>query len=210
MVLWSGASDRRQPVRHPEGRWSAVSTSTDKSFTFQALRDVNPMPSVSVAADGATTVEAQQTMMSWSRRDVRRVFSGLTAAEPGDMVGRWDGTMVGSRSLRLLNRATAVFTPLRGWCGKQVEGTGLVHNRVRRGGSTRLATDCWVSRGESLLDGRPAVVADYSRTAKPPVKWLRGEMRWLVPGEQILGVLLFPIGRRAIGPFPFQMTRSPD
>lgn len=187
-----------------------MSTSTDKTVTSQAHRAVDAMPSVRVTADDATTVNAQQKMMAWSRRDARQAFSGLPVPEPGDLVGRWDGTMVGSPGLRLLNRATAVFTPLRGWCGKQVEATGLVHNLVRRSGITRLATDCWVSSGESLLDGRPALVADYSRTARPPVKWLRGEMRWLIPGEQILGVLIFPIGRRVIGPFPFEMTHSPD
>ena len=53
-------------------------------------------------------------------------------------------------------------------------------------------------------------VADYSRTARPPVKWLRGEMRWMVPGGQVLGMLLVPVGRRVIGPFPFQMTRNTD
>ena len=156
------------------------------------------------------TVTAQQQMSAWSMRAARRAFSGLPAPQPGDLVGRWDGTMVGSPGLRRMSRVIAAFTPLRGWCGKQVEATGLVHNLVRRGDTTRQATDCWVSSSGSLLDGRAALVADYSRTARPPVKWLRGEMRWLVPDAQILGMLVFPIGRRVIGPFPFQLTRSPD
>lgn len=63
-------------------------------------------------------------------------------------------------------------------------------------------------RGLSLLDGQPAVIVDYSRTAKPPVSWLRGELRWLEPGHEILGLLIFRLGKRHIGPFPFHLTRS--
>jgi hypothetical protein len=154
------------------------------------------------------TVALQQQLGTLSMSEARRVFSGLPAPQPGELVGRWDGTMVGRPGLRQLGRGIAAFTPLRGWCGKLVEDDGLVHNLVRRGTITKQATDCWVSSGGSLLDGRAALVADYSRTARPPVKWLRGEMRWLVPGVQVLGLLVFPVGRWVIGPFPFQMTRS--
>ena len=157
-----------------------------------------------------TTAPVQEQLSTLTMRGARHAFSGLPSPLPGDLVGRWDGTMVGSPGLRRLNRVIAAVTPLRGWCGKQVEASGLVHNLVRRGDTTKPATDCWVSSGGSLLDGRAALVADYSRTAAPPVKWLRGEMRWLIPGEQVLGMLVFPIGRRVIGPFPFQMTRSTD
>ncbi len=145
-----------------------------------------------------------------SMREARRAFAGLDAPQPGDLVGRWDGTMVGNARLRLLNRMVGGLTPMRGWCGKQVEAGGLTHNLVCRGATTMPATDCWSSSGESLLDGRAALVADYSRTARPPVRWIRGEMRWLVPGNQVLGVLVLPMGRWVIGPFPFQMTRAAD
>ncbi len=156
------------------------------------------------------SIATQQQMDTWSMSAARRAFSGLPAPLPGDLVGRWDGTMVGSPGLQRLSRAIAALGPLRGWCGKQVQDSGLVHNLVRRRHTTQLATDCWVSSGGSLLDGRAALVVDYSRTAAPPLKWVRGEMRWLVPGEQVLGILVLPIGRRVIGPFPFQMTRTPD
>lgn len=149
-----------------------------------------------------TTTPVQEPLSDLTMRGARRAFSGLLAPLPADLVGRWDGTMVGSRGLRRLSRAIAAFTPLRGWCGKHVEDAGLVHNLVRRGHSTQRATDCWVSSGGSLLDGRAALVVDYSRTAAPPLKWVRGEMRWLVPGEQILGMLVLPVGRRLIGPSP--------
>jgi hypothetical protein len=155
-----------------------------------------------------TTTPVQEQLSALTMRGARRAFSGLPAPLPADLVGRWDGAMVGRPGLQRLSRAVAALGPLRGWCGKHVEDTGLVHNLVRRGGNITPATDCWVSSGGSLLDGRAALVADYSRTAAPPVKWLRGEMRWLVPGEQILGMLVLPVGRRLIGPFPFQMTRS--
>ena len=151
-----------------------------------------------------------QQLSTLSMRGVRHAFGRLPAPQPGDLVGRWDGTMVGNARLRLLNRMISALGPMRGWCGKQIEAGGLAHNLVRRGATSRRATDCWVSSGESLLDGRAALVADYSRTARPPLKWIRGEMRWLVPGTQVLGVLVLPVGGRIIGPFSFQMTRAAD
>ena len=63
------------------------------------------------------TVPTQQRLSTLSMREARRVFSGLSAPQPGDLVGRWDGTMVGSPALRRLSRVIAACTPLRGWCG---------------------------------------------------------------------------------------------
>ena len=77
--------------------------------------------------------------------------------------------------------------------------------RLRAPGESVAAV---AGRGLSLLDGRPAVIVDYSRTARPPVSWVRGELRWLTPGREILGLLIFPLGKHRIGPFPFSLTRS--
>jgi hypothetical protein len=88
------------------------------------------------------------------------------------------------------------------------DDSGEVRNLVRRGGAIEKSVGAVAAHGLSLLDGRPAVIVDYSRTAKPPVSWVRGELRWLKPGHEILGVLIFPLGKRRIGPFPFLMTRS--
>ena len=79
---------------------------------------------------------------------------------------------------------------------------------MRRGGATKESVGATAARGSSLLDGQPAVIVDYSKTAKPPVSWVRGELRWLRPSQEILGLLVFPLGKRHIGPFPFRLTRS--
>lgn len=153
-----------------------------------------------------TTVSPPGT--NWSMRDVRLAFTHLSAPDPQELAGRWDGAFAGRPRLRRLTAAIAATGPLRGWCGKEIDQTGNVHNLVRRGRAIEKSVGARAARGSSLLDGQPAVIVDYSRTAKPPVSWVRGELRWLRPGEEILGLLIFPLGRRHIGPFPFRLTRS--
>ncbi len=145
---------------------------------------------------------------NWSMRDARRVFAQLSALDLPELAGRWDGAFTGRPSLRRLTAAIAAATPLRGWCGKEIGQSGDVHNLVRRAGATGMSVAATAARGSSLLDGQPAVIVDYSKTAKPPVSWVRGELRWLRPGQEILGLLIFPLGKRHIGPFPFRLTRS--
>lgn len=144
---------------------------------------------------------------SWSMHDVRRVFAQLSAPETHELAGRWDGVFVGRPSLRRLTAAIAAASPLRGWCGKEIGQSGEVYNLARRGGAITKSVGAVAGPGVSLLDGRPAVIVDYSGTAKPPVSWVRGEMRWLKPGREVLGVLIFPLGKHCIGPLPFQLAR---
>lgn len=151
---------------------------------------------------------ATADLSSLGRHQVRALFATLTAPDVASMAGRWRGELVGSRWLRWTAVAAAATTPLRHWCGKEVHASGEVHNLVRRGAAVQLSVAGWASAGTSLLDGRPAVVVDYSRTARPPVRWLRGEIRSLPAKDEVFGVLLFPLGRRALGPFPFHMVRE--
>lgn len=145
---------------------------------------------------------------SWSMRDVRGVFAQLPAPDLAELTGRWDGVFAGRPSLRRLTAVIAATSPLRGWCGKEIAQSGEVRNLVRRSGAVEKSVAAVAGRGLSLLDGQPAVVVDYSTTARPPVSWLRGELRWLTPGREILGLLIFPLGKHRMGPFPFLMTKS--
>ena len=116
--------------------------------------------------------------------------------------------MVGRPGLVRTAQAMALVTPLRGWCGKRFAGDGTVVNRVLRRDGVVDAVVGAVGTGESLLDGNPALIVTYRRTAPPPVRWMHGEVRWLEPGESLLGMLFLPIrGRVVIGPFPFLLTR---
>lgn len=153
-----------------------------------------------------TTVSPPST--NWSMHDARLAFAQLSAPDPQELAGRWDGEFVGRPSLRRLTAAIAATGPLRGWCGKEIGQAGHVHNLVRRKGAIEKSVGATAARGSSLLDGRPAIIVDYSTTAKPPVSWVRGELRWLRPGQEILGLLIFPLGRHHIGPLPFRLTRS--
>ena len=150
----------------------------------------------------------------WTRRDACREFAGLGSPSDGEVAGEWSGAMVGRPALARTAEVMALGTPLRAWCGKRFAGDGTVVNRVLRRGSAVEAVVGVVSTGPSLLDGNPALIVTYRRTAPPPVRWMRGEVRWLEPGESLLGMLFLPIrGKMGIGPFPFLLTRpspSPD
>ncbi len=144
---------------------------------------------------------------SWSRREVRRVFGQLSAPDPRELVGRWDAELVGRPALRRLAAAIFALSPMRGWCGKRMAESGDVRNLLRRGSTLRELPGATVARGPSMLDGRPAVVVEYSQMAHPLLRRAHGELRWLRPDVELLGVL-YPFGSRLIGPFPYVMTRS--
>ena len=116
-----------------------------------------------------TTVLPPST--SWSMRDVRRVFMQLSAPDLQELAGHWDGAFIGRPRLRRLTTAIVAVTPLRGWCGKKIGQSGDVHNLVRRGRGVVESVGATAGRGVSLLDGQPAMIVDYSRTAKPPGSW---------------------------------------
>ena len=144
----------------------------------------------------------------WSRTDARRQFTGLALPSEAAVGGQWAGAMVGRPKLVRTAQAMALVTPLRGWCGKRFPGDGTVVNRVLRRGLTVDAVVGAVGTGESALDGNPALIVTYRGTAAPPVRWLRGEVRWFEPGQSLLGMLFLPIrGRLVMGPFPFLLTR---
>jgi hypothetical protein len=37
------------------------------------------------------------------------------------------------------------------------------------------------------FDGKPVVALSYAETARPPVSYGRAELRWLSPGDEVLG-----------------------
>lgn len=100
-------------------------------------------------------------------RGARQAFAQLPAPDLQQLAGRWDGTFIGRPGMRRLTAAIAAPGPLRGWCGKEISQPGEVHNLVRRRGVTQKSVRATAGRGSSLLDGRPAVIVDYSKTAKP-------------------------------------------
>jgi hypothetical protein len=151
---------------------------------------------------------ARTETTAWTKADGRRVFSDLNAPRERDVVGVWRGELVGSPRLRRLAKSSALVTPFRGWCGKHFLGDGTVVNRVLRSGTEVPGVVGIVAMGPSQLDGRPALAVTYRRTALPPARWMRGEVRWLDAGVRALGMLFLPVGGRVVlGPFPFLLER---
>ncbi len=144
---------------------------------------------------------------SWSRREVRRVFAELSAPDPRELVGRWDGEFVGRPALRRLAGAVIALSPMRGWCGKQITESGDVRNLLHRGSIVTEIAGATIARGPSTLDGRPSAVVEYSHMESPLLRRAHGELRWLRADVELLGIL-FPFGSRLAGPLPFVMTRS--
>ena len=145
---------------------------------------------------------------AWTRADARRVFSNLNAPRERDVVGVWRGELVGSPRLRRFAESSALVTPFRGWCGKHFLGDGTVVNRVLRSGTEVPGVVGAVAVGPSQLDGRPALGVTYGRTAPPPARWMRGEVRWLDAGVRALGMLFLTVGGRVVlRPVPFLLER---
>lgn len=144
-----------------------------------------------------------------ARRAAREMFGGLAAAQPEDLLGRWDGRMLGGPALVGLAKAVALLTPFRAWCGKDFEAGGRVANLAMRHGRVTPVQDGITSSGTSRLDGLPAAIVDYRETAALPTRWMRGELRWVDPGSVAFGMLFLPVGSHiALGPFPYLLTRE--
>lgn len=153
-------------------------------------------------------MSTDQVVAIRSRRDARAAFRGLGAAAPDELLGRWDGRLLGGATLVAVARTVALVTPFRAWCGKEYRTGGRVANLAVRHGRVAPVQDGLTWSGLSLLDGRPAAIMDYRETAAPPTRWMRGEVRWVEPGAVALGMLFLPVGAHiALGPFPYLLTR---
>ena len=142
-----------------------------------------------------------------TRDELRAEFARLPEPTTQSLVGRWDGTLVGTPSVVRRSRGAAALTPFHDWCGKEFTDAHHVVNLVRRGGMVRRSLAGDVVLGSSRLDGRPAAVVVYRHTARGPWRLFRGELR-LMPDGDLLGMLMMPVGRLMIGPFPYRLTRG--
>ena len=156
---------------------------------------------------GARPPLAQGEPAAWTRRDAVAVFAQLAAPETEELPGRWNGEFVGRTVLAATARAIAAVTPLRGWCGKHVSDRETLRNLVRRGDGVHESVAAELSRGRSRFDDEPVIAVSYRKTARPPVSFCQAELRWLVPGEELLGLLSIVLGPLAVGPFPFRLQR---
>ena len=161
-----------------------------------------------VEYEGRAGASTDQDLSRLTPRTARDVFARLVSPDLEEMSGRWDGRMVGRWWLRWLQRATSLPTPLRGWCGKEIEPSGQVRNLVRRRGAIRPSVACAAAPGSSVVDGRRALIVDYAASGSPLVASLHGEIRWLDQGERVLGLVMVRPGGRTLATFPFEMTRS--
>ena len=140
--------------------------------------------------------------------DAIRFFSELAVPAPAELVGRWDGKFIGRPGL--VRMAQAMTVPTYGWCGKEVTDSENLRNLVRRHGAVKASVAAKMSAGLSRFDGRPVVTVNYAETAPFPVTRGRGEMRWLSPDTEILGLLIIlTVGQHYIGPYPYRPRRSP-
>ena len=96
--------------------------------------------------------------------------------------GRGRGTALLGPSARG-RRAGAAFVRRTAWQGKDLAPDGRsLRNRISPFGVRAVAAD--VYEGPSRVDGDPCVVLDYSRTPWP-ARWVRDEMREVVPGTYL-------------------------
>lgn len=143
----------------------------------------------------------------WSISDLRRAFKDAAPLDPADLIGRWDGELIGRPYIQRGMRLITSLLPFRGWIGKEFVDEEHMHNLVLRHGVERAVLPGTVFVGDSLLDkGSRTLVITYP-DVPPPTRWMRAELRWLSVGDAVLGMLMIPVAGRPIGPFPYRLVR---
>ena len=131
---------------------------------------------VAYASDGAPSLPQPGTMQElvrMSQADLTALYLAAPAATAPS--GFAPGRAIknpGSRRTERNSRATGLL-----WKGKLFRDDGTMINRLA-GGLTAIPADVYV--GESLLDGRPSLILDYSRSRLWPD--VRDEIREVSPG----------------------------
>ena len=140
-----------------------------------ALAALVAVPGAS-AGDGAVPVAAPQTMQELVRMPAADLAALYSAAPPAPAPsGFLPGRAIknpGSRTTVANARATRLV-----WQGKIFRDDGTMINRVF-GAGRAIPADVYV--GESLLDGQPSLILDYSRSRLWPE--VRDEIREVSPG----------------------------
>src|SRR5437867_2257330 len=131
---------------------------------------------VAKASDNAVPLPQPRTMQELVRMPAADLTALYMASAPASAPqGFSPGRAIkdpGSRRTERNSRATGLV-----WKGKVFRDDGTMVNRLA-GGLKAIPADVYV--GESLLDGRPALILDYSRSRLWPD--VRDEVRELSPG----------------------------
>jgi hypothetical protein len=125
-------------------------------------------------------LQSLDALRKMNRRQLDEVFKNGNASPipSGDATGtvllfpgtRWDGMF-------------AAATRLLGWQGKIFDGShSRVVNKVTPFGLHGVAADVYT--GPSWLDGRPAIILDYSKTSMV-ARVVRDEVREVAPGTYL-------------------------
>ncbi|MBN9122795.1 MAG: hypothetical protein J0I06_27255 [Planctomycetes bacterium] len=134
-----------------------------------------PEASADDAAVSLPTPRTMQDMVRMSAPDLTALYSASPVASvppAGQFVPGRAIKNPGSRTTVANSRATRLV-----WQGKYFRDDGTMINRVF-GAGRAIPADVYV--GESLLDGRPALILDYSRSRLWPE--VRDEVREVSPG----------------------------
>jgi hypothetical protein len=115
-------------------------------------------------------------LLQMSASDLDSLFS---SSQPGDIPnGQAKGTAIVAPGTAF-SADIAEFISLFCWQGKTFDGPhGVLRNRILPFGLSAIVAEVYLA--PSLLDNKPCIVLDYSKTSEV-AQWIRDEIRLIAP-----------------------------
>lgn len=136
------------------------------------------------------------------------LFARLNVPQIAGLQGRYSGQFTGPAWVRLLAKPVLSLGGLPGWWGKEFAGDGRGVNLRRRGTMIVASVPVQLDPRPSLIDGRIGLSLLYPAGARPPLRWVVDELRWLDEAQTtLLGMtMLARLGLQRL-PVPFLLHR---
>jgi hypothetical protein len=137
-----------------------------------------------------------------------RLFATLPVPQLAGLHGRYSGQFTGPAWVRLLAGPALWLGGLPGWWGKELRSDGTGVNLRRRGTEIATSVPVRLEARPSLIDGTAGITLLYPANARPPLRWVVDELRWLDEHEStLLGMtMLARLGLHRL-PVPFLLHR---
>lgn len=137
-----------------------------------------------------------------------RLFATLPVPQIARLHGRYSGQFTGPVWVRLLAGPALWLGGLPGWWGKEFRSDGSGANLRRRGAEIATSVPVRLEARPSLIDRSAGITLLYPAHARPPLRWVVDELRWLDEDEStLLGMtMLARLGLQRL-PVPFLLHR---
>jgi hypothetical protein len=147
----------------------------------------------------------QREVLRWlgdgDRLSLRRIFHGSSVPALSEMSGDFDAQLLNQGGILSSLLVRRVFGSHGAWMGKCFrplsETTGIGHNFFWHEGRIVRKLPMETEITTSSLDDGQVMVLDYRARNRGPIRYLRGEVRQVIPGILLgMGIFGVRLGRR--------------